>query len=173
VPFCSQAPTAPCPQTTIRAIPSGRADQASLEHPEQTWDTRSDRRLGGEYTEASCGHVGNDAGVKWGWGNILSAVSVALLLGGCTSNVICAGQCSAPYELDVTFAEGTSIPTAKAVLQRCGHNPEVVSVGVPKVEDGRVGAVIRTHDFLRSTKTEPLLTCLYGSGSVGSAGWPD
>jgi hypothetical protein len=103
----------------------------------------------------------------------LLGVLLALPLSGCGGNVICAGQCSSPYELDVTFAAGTSIPTAKAVLQRCGHDPEVASVGVPKVEDGRVGAVIWTHDFLRSTKTEPLLTCLHDSGSVGSAGWPD
>jgi hypothetical protein len=111
-----------------------------------------------------------------GWersrGGTLSAISVALLLSGC-SNVVCAGQCSAPYELDVMFVAGTSIPTAQAVLQKCGHDPEVTSVGAPKVEDGGVRAFVWTRNLGRSTKTEHLLTCFHRSPSVRSAGWPD
>jgi len=94
------------------------------------------------------------------------------MLSACSSTV-CAGQCSAPYELDVTFVAGTSMLTAKAVLQKCGHDPEVTSVGTPKVEDGMVRAFVWTHNLGRSAKTKPLLTCLDRSASVMSAGWPD
>lgn len=104
---------------------------------------------------------------------ILCAISVAMLLSGCSHSIVCAGQCSAPYQLDVTFVAGTSIATAKAVLQKCGHDPEVISVGTPKVEDRTVRAFVWTRNLGRSTKTEPLLSCLASSPSVRSAGWPD
>jgi len=48
-------------------------------------------------------------------------MALAMFVSGCSSTVICAGQCRAPYELDVKFVAGTSISTARAALQRCGH----------------------------------------------------
>ena len=109
--------------------------------------------------------------------SVLAAAGVvAVLSAGCGSgSVICAGQCRAPYELDVVFVPGTSIPTAKAVLQMCGHEPDVVRVGALKIQNGQVlWGVIWTHK-LGSRKNEPLLTCLGSSPSVRirSTGWPD
>ena len=108
--------------------------------------------------------------------SVLGAGLAAVLLAGCGSgSVVCAGQCRAPYELDVTFVPGTSIPTAKAVLQMCGHEPDVVGVGALKVQNGRVlRGVVWTHQ-LGDAKNKPLLTCLKSSPSVSirSTGWPD
>jgi len=98
----------------------------------------------------------------------------AVLLAGCdSSGVVCADQCRAPYELDVTFVPGTSITTAKAALQMCGHEPDVERIGGLKVQSGRVlwGVVWTQH--LGNTKNEPLLTCLKSSSSVKRMGWPD
>jgi len=135
---------------------------------------------------AECGGEGNAAchhdrlvrrhptvrGANRSLGKIISAVSVALLLSGCTSSVVCAGQCRPPYELDVMFVAGTSIPTAEAVLQMCGHEPDVVRVAL-KSQNGRVlwGVVWTRH--LGNARNEPLQTCLKSSPSVRSTGWPD
>jgi hypothetical protein len=108
--------------------------------------------------------------------SVLAAGLVALLLAGCSGgSAICAGQCRAPYELDVTFVPGTSIPTAKAVLQMCEHEPDVVRVGALKVQNGSVLWGVVWTRTLGSAKNEPLLTCLMSSPSVRirSTGWPD
>ena len=107
------------------------------------------------------------------WGSIVGAVPVALLLSGCTSSVICAGQCRPPYQMNVTFVAGTSVPTARAVLQSCGHEPGVIRVGALTTQNGRVlWGVVWTHD-LGDAKNMPLLTCLKSSPAVKSTGWPD
>lgn len=109
-------------------------------------------------------------------GAILSAIAIALLLSGCGSRTIaCAGQCKAPYELQVTFIAGTPITTAKAVLQHCGHEPDVIRVGALTVQNGSVlwGTIWTRH--LGSKTNEPLLACLGSSPYVRihGTGWPD
>jgi hypothetical protein len=103
--------------------------------------------------------------------SILALVSVALLLSACTE---CGGQCSAPYELDVMFVAGTSIPTARTVLQNCAHDPEVVSVSSPKVEYGhgsQPSAVVWTRDY-GGKKTKSLSTCPWSSPCVQGTAYP-
>lgn len=101
---------------------------------------------------------------------VLSAISVALLLSGC---IACGGQCSAPYELDVTFHLGTTRQVAKTVFNTCGHNPIVTRIGKPQVVDGLMTGRLWTEYFERTSMTEPLLKCLDRSPSVTDAGWPD
>jgi hypothetical protein len=96
-----------------------------------------------------------------GWGS-LGLASLALLLSACTS---CGGQCSAPYELGVQFIPKTPLATADAVLQRCGRDPEVTSVGKAVTVGDGVSAVVWTRD-IDIKKMRPYLTCLRSSPSV-------
>lgn len=53
---------------------------------------------------------------------VLSAIAVALLSGRSSCSTICAGQCSAPDELEVSFHLGTTPHASQAALTACGHN---------------------------------------------------
>ena len=101
----------------------------------------------------------------------------------------CLGQCSAPYLLNVNFRSGTSLTTAYSVIKKCGHNSIVTNLGDVDVESNigtfslfagsshhttswQVQGQLWTKYFLRSSNTQPLLSCLESSLSVQSAGWP-
>lgn len=87
--------------------------------------------------------------------------------------VICAGQCSAPYSLDVAFKAGTPAPTARAVLARCGHDPVVVRIGKLSANNGRWAGILYTRVLGRGVRTSALLHCLTSSDTVIDAAWPD
>jgi len=106
-------------------------------------------------------------------GGVFRAIPLALLVSGCVP-FACAGQCSAPYELDVMFRSGTTQQVAQAVLDTCGHKPIVVRIGTAQmVRGGLLRGRLWTEDILRSSKTQPLLNCLDHSPSVIGAAWPD
>jgi hypothetical protein len=108
--------------------------------------------------------------------SVLSLTVFSLLAGGtlatgCGSSTACAGQCSAPYELDVTFKAATPASAARAVLAGCGHDPVVIRVGQLSGRSQRA-AIIYTHVGYRQPRTSALLKCLHSAPSVQSAAWP-
>ena len=98
----------------------------------------------------------------------------------------CGGQCSAPYLLNVHFRPGTTLSAAWLVIQRCEHDPIVVS-GTGEVSSPNSPIALPAHDHVtplvegqlrttyigRSPQTQPLLTCLDRSPVVAYAAWPD
>jgi hypothetical protein len=100
------------------------------------------------------------------------AMVVLALLSGCTSGTqaACAGQCHAPYELDVFFHPGVSPTRAVQLLKECEHLPGVLRVGW----DGAASlGVVYTTFFGPNSPSQgaSLFSCLKRL-RLGSA-WPD
>jgi hypothetical protein len=95
-----------------------------------------------------------------------------LAITGCgISATSCAGQCSAPYKLDVLFKAATPASAARAVLAGCGHDPVVIRIGKLSGRSQRA-AVIYTHVGYQQPRTSALLKCLRSAPGVQSAAWP-
>jgi hypothetical protein len=97
----------------------------------------------------------------------------ALSTAGCATPSTCAGQCRAPFELQVDFKIGTSAATARAVVAKCAQLPDVVRAGRLRRQAGSLTAVIYTRYFGKSSHTSRLFACLHSSAGVGTAGFPD
>ena len=98
-------------------------------------------------------------------------LTLAVLLavsGAHSSSPSCAGQCSAPYELDVGFRPGTTPATAHAVVRHCTRDPIVVGVRYPN--PGSEETVVRTSQF-NNDETKPVVECLIHAGAFPA--WPD
>jgi hypothetical protein len=104
---------------------------------------------------------------------VSSALAAATLaITGCgTSTTSCAGQCSAPYQLDVLFKPATPAAAARAVLAGCGHDPVVIRIGKLSGRS-QPAAIIYTHVGYRQPRTSALLKCLRSAPSVQAAAWP-
>jgi hypothetical protein len=110
----------------------------------------------------------------------LTAVLAPLLLTATacgTAQPVCAGQCEAPFQLQVTFRPGTTKQAALVAMSKCQANPLVIRIGqlqpVRSGVPGRWTAVIYTRSMPIGAGNIPLLTCLHRSQSVLTAGWPD
>jgi hypothetical protein len=110
----------------------------------------------------------------------LTAVLAPLLLTATacgTAKRACAGQCSSPFQLQVTFRPGTTEQAALAAMNKCRANPLVVRIGQPhpiwSATSGQWAAVIYTKSMPIGARHIPLLTCLHHSPAVLTAGWPD
>jgi hypothetical protein len=102
--------------------------------------------------------------------SLLAAGTLAIT--GCgASNPACAGQCSAPFELDVTFKAATPASAARAVLAGCGHDPVVIRIGKLSGRS-HPAAIIYTHVGYQQRRTSALLKCLRSAPSVQAAAWP-
>jgi hypothetical protein len=101
----------------------------------------------------------------------LAAGTLAITGCGSAINTSCAGQCSAPYELDVTFKTATPASAARAVLAGCGHDPVVIRIGQLSGRS-QPTATIFTHVGYRQPRTTALLKCLHSASSVQAADWP-
>jgi hypothetical protein len=101
-----------------------------------------------------------------------SLAAGTLAITGCgIGSTSCAGQCSAPYELDVTFKAATPASAARAVLAGCGHDPVVIRIG--KLSGlSQPAAIIYTHVGYQQPRTSALLKCLRSAPSVQAADWP-
>lgn len=101
----------------------------------------------------------------------LLALVVPPVVSSCsTTTTVCAGQCRAPYQLDVVFRKGTSLATAQAVVTACtSANPVVL--GVTFSSWGRGWAVVKTSQ-IGTAKTRVLIECLRKAPSVSGAGFP-
>jgi hypothetical protein len=106
-------------------------------------------------------------------GAILLAASP--LVAGCSfSSDSCAGQCKAPFQLDVIFHDVVGPTAVKKALAACATLPTVVrTVAVPPAvhQEGWNGRVF-TSKLGRDADTAPLLDCLDRQPDVESAGWP-
>lgn len=106
------------------------------------------------------------------------AAAVALAAGCGATQQACAGQCQAPFELDVVFHLGTSRAAAAAALRSCQANPAVVRLGrvhrFARSADARVPftAAVFTHSMTGSNPRK-LVSCLQASHAVISVGFPD
>ena len=99
------------------------------------------------------------------------ALPAAVGISGCA----CAGQCEAPYEMDVAFQPGTTHASAQQLLTSCtDHDPVVIRVGPVTVEPGGTShALIYTQDLGYTPRTAGLLTCLSRSSLRVFVTWPD
>jgi hypothetical protein len=114
-------------------------------------------------------------------GRLAVRLGVALAaLGGVSScsfahrQVVCAGQCAPPYELEVNFQQGTAAAVADKILMSCAdHNPVVIRIGVLQREaDGLSRAMVYTHVLGNTDRTGGLVKCLRTSGVTQGVGWP-
>lgn len=103
--------------------------------------------------------------------SLLAAGTLAITGCGSGINTSCAGQCSAPYKLQVRFRAATPASAAQAVLAGCGHDPVVIRIGKLSGRSQRA-AIIYTHVGYRQPRTSALLKCLASAPSVQSADWP-
>jgi hypothetical protein len=102
-----------------------------------------------------------------------SLAAGTLAITGCgVSTASCAGQCSAPFELKVSFKAAIPASAARAVLAGCGHDPVVIRIGKLSGRSHRA-AIIYTHVGFRQPRTSALLKCLHSAPSVQTAAWPD
>jgi hypothetical protein len=86
----------------------------------------------------------------------------------------CAGQCAPPYELQVGFQPGTRAAQAESVLKACADgNPVVIRIGALQVHGEQSQALIYTHAFGNSKRTDGLIDCLRASDLTEGVGWPD
>lgn len=103
-----------------------------------------------------------------------ATVALTLMLAGCSSfsQLPCAGQCRAPFELDVWFHQGVSGSRGIQALKECEHLPGVVRVSWNRTEKS---AVVWTTFFgpKAPSQNEPLRSCLKRLPSVAGQGWPD
>ena len=106
-------------------------------------------------------------------------VLLGLVLGGtmltaCAAHpTACAGQCTAPYELDVRFRPALTPTQATAVLQRCSDVPSVVRMDVATDAGGEVQGRVYTTAFGSDQTVQPLFNCLRRQDEVTGAGFPD
>jgi hypothetical protein len=113
---------------------------------------------------------------------VRTIVSCGLMVAGlfgvtnCTSHIptACAGECAAPYQLQVGFKSRVSSQTAHAALSLCGTNPIVLKVD--KIQaSGRgfpLGVTIYTRTGPSSTRTASFLKCLESKAGPVQVGLP-
>ncbi len=103
---------------------------------------------------------------------------VLLAATGCgTYQQLCGGQCGPPFQLQVTFRQGTSRQAAARAMRKCQNMPLVIRTGQPyRSHDldttGQWTAIIYTKKMLFNGPV-PLLTCLHHSPVITTASWPD
>jgi hypothetical protein len=109
---------------------------------------------------------------------VVPLAAVTALTAGCgATQQACAGQCRAPFELDVVFRLGTTRAAAAAALRSCQANPAVVRLGrvhrFAGSGDARapLAAAIFTHSMTGSDPRK-LVSCLQASQAVISVGFP-
>lgn len=95
-----------------------------------------------------------------------------------TSVQACGGQCGPPFQLQVTFRQGTAKQAAAAAMRECHADPLIIRIGQPYRSHspgtpGQWTAIIYTKKMLFGPRPVPLLTCLHHSPAVTSASWPD
>lgn len=97
-----------------------------------------------------------------------------LAMTGCAPSTACAGQCAAPYQLQVEFKTGTPAHAAEKVLMKCARMPDVIRVGKLATKHGtdEPEAIIFTRHFGKSARTSRLFTCIHSSRVVSGAGYP-
>jgi hypothetical protein len=111
----------------------------------------------------------------------LALVLTAAPYGAVACGRACAGQCGAPYQLQVVFRPGTARSAAMAAMTSCATGPLVVRIGrvLPAAGSpggeppGSLTATILTRSMSPGPFTDRLLKCLRGSRSVLQAGYPD
>ena len=106
---------------------------------------------------------------------LLAAAAVAA---GCgATRQACAGQCQAPFELDVVFHVSTTRAAAGAALRSCHANPTVVRLGrvrrLASSDDARapLAAAVFTHSMTGSNPRR-LVSCLQALHAVVTVGFP-
>lgn len=104
---------------------------------------------------------------------LLAVAIIALVIVGRGTPQACAGQCSAPYLLDVTFDSGITAKVALSEAQSCASRPEVVGVGPASAALGDLTVPVYTRDFGRTAKTTSVLSCLSSLPGVRTVGYPD
>jgi hypothetical protein len=104
---------------------------------------------------------------------LLVAVAIAVLVSvGRGTPKVCAGQCKAPYLLDVTFSPATTPTVATSEVQQCASRPEVVGVGPARAAQGGMTVPVYTRDLGRTAKTTSVLSCLSGLPGVQTVAYP-
>jgi hypothetical protein len=102
-------------------------------------------------------------------------LAASAFVGGCSASDSCAGQCKAPFQLDVSFRSVVGPAAVNKALAACSALPTVVrTAAVPPAahQKGWNGRVFTTK-LGRDAGTGPLLDCLNRQPGVESAGWPD
>jgi hypothetical protein len=116
------------------------------------------------------------------YGSLLTTVLLitagVLLAAGCgATRLPCAGQCGAPYQLDVVFRPGATRTAATAALRTCQANPTVVRLGrLHPWHSGQLAPRLSATVFTRSMaggNTASLARCLRASDAVLGVGFPD
>jgi hypothetical protein len=107
-------------------------------------------------------------GMDRGWRGV--GLLIVVVVGLAVPISILGRPAQGPYQLNVGFRQGTSIPTAQAVIRLCAKSPAVVNVG-PLRTPGRFRVELHTEQT-SGRQVNALLKCLRNSPSVGGASWP-
>ena len=111
------------------------------------------------------------AGLLMTGGALLASVAVT----ACHGPVIaCAGQCSAPYTLEVIFRPHTTPAAARSALRQCSRpDPDVIRIGPLRYQGDQFYVTIHLHhQYTRLAGQDSTLNCLNGQPQVLGAAWP-
>ena len=111
------------------------------------------------------------AGLLMTGGALFASVAVTACHGAV---IACAGQCLAPYKLEVIFKPHTTSAIARSALRQCSrHDPNVIRIGHLQYEGDQFYVMIYMHhEYTRLSGQDITLNCLNGQPHVLGAAWP-